>query len=374
MKAWVVRAERYGSPLQAMKLETVPVPTPGIGEVIVEVRAAGINYNHIWACKGQPVGVCSLHPEEPRHIGGSDLSGVIAALGEGVKGWKIGDEVITHPNHTCGQCVECNGLDPLACLEQKAWGFETTWGSYAEYSKVQSQQLLKKPDFLSWEEASCYGLKFFTAYRMLFGAAQIKPGDRVLIWGASGGLGSYAIQLCRAVNARPICVVSSREKEEFCRTLGAEHFIQIEEFPGFTSSEAVPTAIPNEEMRRFRKKLRILADGNDPDVVFEHVGRNTFSTSVFVAKRMGKIVTCGATTGYELTFDARYLWMHQKQILGSHGCNAYDAFRANELIFKKVIRPTLTRTYSFDEAAVAHEELLARHHRGSLAITVKAQS
>jgi crotonyl-CoA carboxylase/reductase len=371
MQAWVVREDRHGEPVKAMLLETVPVPEPRVGEVIVQVKAAGINYNHLWACRGKPVPISALHPDDPMHIGGSDAAGVVAAVGPGVKYWKVGDEVITHPNQSCGQCAACNGFEPLSCLHQKAWGFETSWGSFGQYARVQAQQLLRKPPRLSWEAAACYGLKLFTAYRMLFVSTQIKPDDRVLIWGASGGLGSYAIQLCRAVNATPICVVSSAEKEAYCRSLGAELFLDRREF-GYLADKN-PSPVPNEGMRNFRRKLRALTGGYDPDIVFEHVGAQTFPTSLFVARRLGKVVICGATSGFALTFDARYLWMYQKSIVGSHGCNQHDATRATHLVEKGVIEPTLTRTFDFGDAAVAHQRLLEDGtSHGSMAIRVDA--
>lgn len=370
MPAWVVREERHGDPESAMLLENVTVPEARVGEVIVRVKAAGINHNHLWACKGHPVKISQLHPEDPTHIGGSDASGIVAAVGAGVHNWKVGDEVITHPGQTCGQCTACNGFEPLACRKQKAWGFETSYGSFGVYARVQAQQLLPKPKHLSWAEASSYGLKLFTAYRMLFVQAKIRPGDRVLVWGASGGMGSYAIQLCRAVNAIPICVVSSEDKADFCRTLGAELFIDRRNHPYL--SEAGDGEIDSAGQRAFAREIRSLTGGHMPDIVFEHTGAETFATSVFVARKNGKIVICGATSGYKLTFDARYLWMHQKQILGSHGCNAHDAMRANLLVEQKVIKPTLTEIFSFSDAAKAHQDLLRKGTcLGSLAIDVK---
>lgn len=370
MKAWVVREERHGNPLDAMKLETVPTPTPGAGEVVIKVKAAGVNFNQVWACWGKPVPVGILHPGEPMHIGGSDASGVVVAVGGGVKTWKVGDEVMTHPNQTCGHCAACNGFEPLSCLDQKAWGYETSYGSFGEYALVQAQQLLRKPANLSWEEASCYALKMFTAYRMLVVNSDIKPNDRVLIWGASGGLGSYAIQLCKAMSAIPICVVSSESKADYCRQLGAELFIYRNEFP-YLNEPNVAGKGPTPEMRLFRSKVRELTGGYDPDIVFEHVGAATFPTSVYVARRLGKIVICGATTGYQLSFDARYLWMHQKQIVGSHGCNLHDAQRANFFIERGIVNPTLTKTYDFDDTAVAHDDLMRGSDvLGSIAIRV----
>lgn len=368
MRAWVIREERHGSPTEAMRIEQVPKPRADIGEVIVRVKSAGINFNHIWACKGQPVPVSRLHPEEPMHIGGSDASGIIDEIGLGVKNWKIGDHVIMHPNQSCGQCVACNGFEPLSCTHQKAWGFETAWGSFAEYTKVQAQQLLTKPNNLSWDEASCFGTKLLTVYRMLVVNGQIKPQDRVLIWGAAGGLGSYAIKLCKAMGAIPVCVVSSAEKEEYCRRLGAEIVINRTEFPYLNSAG---NAIEDfQEMKNFRSKLRSLTGGYDPDIVFEHVGANTFPTSVYVARKLGKIIICGATSGYQLTFDVRYLWMHQKQIIGSHAGNAHDAKRASLMVENGLIEPTLTKVFSFEKCADAHEELLSNRHMGSWAVSI----
>ena len=373
MQAWVVREDRHGDPLDAMQMETLPVPKPGFGEVLIRVKAAGVNYNHIWACLGRPVTISQLH-DNPAHVGGSDASGIVAAVGDGVTHWQVGDEVITHPCQTCGQCAACNGFEPIACLQQKAWGYETPRGSFADYAIVKSQQLLAKPKSLNWAQASSYGLKLFTAYRMLVINCDIKPNDRVLIWGASGGLGSYAIQLCLAVNAIPICVISSQEKKDYCRSLGAELFIDRQNYPYLNEFQQASDA-PTEEMRMFRRELRGLTGGKDPDIVFEHTGASTFPTSVFVARRLGKIVICGATTGYKLSFDARYLWMHQKQIIGSHGCNLHDAQRANYLIEEGVVKPTLQRTYSFEEASVAHDQLMnGVHHFGSSTILVADES
>lgn len=370
MRAWVVREERHGKPIDAMQLETVPVPKPGPSEVLIKVKSAGVNFNHIWACLGRPVTVSQLHPDDPVHIGGSDASGIIVAMGTDVVNLKIGDEVITQPAQNCGQCGACNGFHTGGCEYGKAWGYETSHGSFAEYALVQARQVLPKPPEQPWDAASCYGLKLFTTYRMLVVNGEIKPNDRVLIWGASGGLGSYAIQMCLALNAIPICVVSSKDKEAYCRQFGAELFIDRSDYP-YLSDKDASGSVPTKDMRRFKANIRDLTGGFDPDIVFEHVGATTFPTSVFVARKFGKIVICGATTGYQLTFDVRYLWMHQKQILGSHGCSLHDAKRANIFIERGLIKPTLSKTYDFEDAALAHQDLMnGKTLLGSVAINV----
>src|ERR1700754_5148979 len=224
MAAWVIRAEREGEPTEAFQLEEMAVPRPGPFEVIVRVMAAGVNFNNVWAALGKPVSVFRYHQED-HHIGGSDASGVVWAVGEGVTRWKPGDEVVVHCNQASYEDVEVHGLDPLAAPSQQIWGYETTWGSFAQFCKVQAQQLLPKPQHLSWEEAASYGLTFFTAYRMLIDQAKIQSGHKVLIWGAAGGLGVFAIQLCKLAGADCVGVVSSAQKGELCQALGVDHVI-----------------------------------------------------------------------------------------------------------------------------------------------------
>src|SRR5436309_3218146 len=170
MRAWVIRPERLGDPEHAMQLEQIEVPEPGPGEVLVRVMAAGVNYNAVWASMGLPVSIFRYTGYD-FHIAGSDASGIVERVGPGVTRWKAGDEVVIHCNQSCGECAECNGLDPMACTQQKIWAYESNWGSFAEYCKVQAQQLLPKPPQLTWEAAASYGLTYFTAYRMLIDQA-----------------------------------------------------------------------------------------------------------------------------------------------------------------------------------------------------------
>src|SRR3954462_15007600 len=213
MLAWCIRPDREGDPLAAMKLEEVEGPAGGPNEALVLVMGAGVNFNGVWAARAKPVSVFKMHGE-PMHIAGSDASGIVWKVGDQVKRWKVGDEVVVHCNQSCGQCPECNGLDPMACSEQKIWGYETSWGSFAQFTKVQAQQLLPKPAHLTWAEAASYGPVYFTAYRMLVDQAAMEAGHNVLVWGAGGGLGSMAIQLCRLYGANAIAVVSSEDKAD----------------------------------------------------------------------------------------------------------------------------------------------------------------
>ncbi|MGB0890013.1 MAG: crotonyl-CoA carboxylase/reductase [Solirubrobacterales bacterium] len=372
MLAWVIREDRLGEPEDAIQLEEIECPEPGPFEVVVKVMAAGVNFNNVWAALGEPISVFRYHPED-HHIGGSDASGIVWKVGEGVTRWKPGDEVVMHCNQASYEDVEVHGLDPLAAPSQQIWAYETTWGSFAQYCKVQAQQLLPKPKHLSWEEAASYGLTYFTAYRMLLDRAKIQGGDKVLIWGAAGGLGVFATQLVKMAGGKSVGVVSSDEKGELVKQLGAEDYINRGDY----KLQRVGGETPEEEKARFKESRRFSNDvaeilGGAPDIVFEHVGKATFPTSVLCVKTFGKVVICGATSGYNLDFDVRYLWMRQKEILGSHFANAWEAKKANDLIDNGQISPVLWKTMGFEAVPESHQMLRDNKHLGKIAILVGA--
>src|SRR6058998_706983 len=378
MAAWVIRPEREGEPKDAFQVEEIEVPEPGALEVIVRVMAAGVNFNNVWAALGKPVSVFDYgdHPEWGHHIGGSDASGVVWSVGPGVTKWKPGDEVVIHCNQASYEDVEVHGLDPLAAPSQQILGYETTWGSFAQFTKVQAQQLLPRPQNLSWAESSAYGLTYFTAYRMLIDRCKLQAGHNVLIWGAAGGLGVFATQLCAASGANAVGVVSSAEKGALVKRLGAVDFIDRNEFAGMMRRGGES---PEEEKARFKvsrefaKRVKELL-GDPPDVVFEHVGKATFPTSVLTVKTFGKVVICGATSGYQLDFDVRYLWMRQKEIIGSHFANAYECMRANQLMAEGKVQPVLSQTMGFEGVPTAHQLMHENKHLGKIAILVGAES
>lgn len=377
MAAWVIREERFGDPVDAFQVEEIEVPEPGAFEVIVRVMAAGVNYNNVWAALGKPVSVMKYgdHPEHGHHIGGSDASGVVWKVGPGVTRWKVGDEVVIHCNQASYEDPEVHGLDPMAAPSQRIWGYETTWGSFAQFTKVQAQQLLPKPQSLTWEEAASYGLVYFTAWRMLMTRCNLQAGQKVLIWGAAGGLGVFAVQICKAAGAECVGVVNSDEKGELVKQLGAVGYINRNEYAGMMRKGGES---PEEEKARFKESRRfgkaveeIL--GAAPDIVFEHVGAATFPTSVLTVKPFGKVVICAGTTGFNLDFDVRYLWMKQKEIIGSHFANAYECLKANELIESGAVRPVLWRTLGFDGVAEAHQLMKDNKHAGKISILVGAE-
>ena len=373
------RASADKDPRESLHLDQVATPELGPGEAIVAVMASSINYNTVWTSIFEPVSTFGflerygrLSPLSKRHdlpyqVIGSDLAGVVLRTGPGVHVWKPGDQVVAHCLSV--ELERPDGHDDtMMDPEQRIWGFETNFGGLAELALVKSNQLLPKPAHLSWEEAASPGLVNSTAYRQLVShnGANMKQGDVVLIWGASGGLGSYATQMALNGGATPVCVVSSPEKADICRSMGAELVIdrRAEGYKFWKDEENQDV----KEWQRFGKQIRSLTGGDDPDIVFEHPGRETFGASVYVTRRGGKIVTCASTSGFMHQYDNRYLWMNLKSIIGSHFANYREAFEANRLIAKGFVHPTLSRCYSLEDTGQAAYDVHRNLHQGKVGV------
>jgi crotonyl-CoA reductase len=370
---------RDKDPRKAIHIEEVPTPELGPGEALVAVMASSINYNTVWSSIFEPVSTFGFlrkygrtsplakRHDLPYHVLGSDLSGVVLRTGPGVHAWQPGDEVVAH-------CLSVELESPLGHNdtmldpEQRIWGFETNFGGLAQLSLVKSNQLLEKPKHLTWEEAAVPGLVNSTAYRQLVSrnGAGMKQGDIVLIWGASGGLGSYATQMALNGGATPICVVSSPEKAQICRRMGAELIIDRAE-EGYRFWKDENTQDPK-EWKRLGARIRELTGGDDVDIVFEHPGRETFGASVFVARKGGTIVTCASTSGFMHEYDNRYLWMSLKRIIGSHFANYREAWEANRLIQRAKVHPTLSKTFPLAETGQAAYDVHRNRHQGKIGV------
>ncbi|SDN50232.1 crotonyl-CoA reductase [Allokutzneria albata] len=365
----------------AKSLHIRPVPTPELGpdEALVAVMASSINYNTVWTSIFEPLPTFGFlqryarsvpgaaHHDQPFHVVGSDLSGIVLRTGAAVRHWEPGSRVVAHCLNvelTSPDGHDDTMLDP----EQRIWGFETNYGGLAQLAVVKANQLMPKPAHLTWEEAAASGLVNSTAYRQLVSAngARMKQGDVVLIWGAAGGLGSYATQIVLNGGGIPVCVVSSPEKAELVRSMGAELVIDRSE-EGYRFWKNEHEQDPR-EWKRFGARIRSLTGGEDPDIVYEHPGRETFGASVFVARRGGTVVTCASTSGFEHTYDNRYLWMHLKKIVGSHFANYREAWEANRLIAKGMIHPTLSTVYPLAETGRATSEVHANQHSGKVGV------
>ncbi len=379
MYAWAIRRERHGNPDTAMQCEVVDTPELDSHDVLILVMAAGVNYNGVWASLGTPISPFDSH-KQPYHIAGSDASGVVYAVGSRVKRWKVGDEVVVHCNQDDGDDEECNGGDPMFSTSQRIWGYETPDGSFAQFARVQDRQLMHRPRHLTWEESACYTLTLATSYRMLFGHRPhiLRPGDNVLIWGASGGIGSMAVQLCAAAGANAIGVISDESKREFVMSLGAKAVLNRKDFNCWGQ---MPTVNSDEyhawtkEMRKFGKAIwEITGKGNDVDFVFEHPGESTFPVSCIVVKRGGMVVFCAGTTGYNLTMDARFVWMRQKRIQGSHFANLKQATQANQMVIERRVDPCMSEVFSWEDIPRAHMKMQANEHKpGNMAVLVSSK-
>ncbi|WP_142848308.1 crotonyl-CoA carboxylase/reductase [Telmatospirillum sp. J64-1] len=385
MHAWLIRPERFGEPKDAFQLEVVDVPEIKDDEVLVYVMAAGINYNNVWAALGTPVDVIGARNKagEPErfHIGGSDASGIVYKVGAKVTNLKVGDEVVIHCGTYDADCpLVKRGVDEMYSGSYRIWGYETNWGSFAQFTRVQAHQCLPKPKHLTWEASAAYMLVGATAYRMLMGWGEhaLRPGDVTLIWGGAGGLGSMAIQIAKAVGATPVAVVSGEEKIPYCMQLGAEGCIDRRKFdhwgmlPHWKDEEAYGKWLKG--ARSFGKAIwDILGEKRSPRIVFEHPGETTIPTSLFVCETGGMVVICAGTTGYNATVDLRYMWMRQKRVQGSHFANDAQCAAFNELVLEGKVDPCLSEAYSFNDLPHAHQLMYEnRHPAGNMAVLVGA--
>jgi crotonyl-CoA reductase len=371
-------------PRKSLHVDDVPLPELGPGEAFVAVMASAINYNTVWTSIFEPVSTFGFlerygrlseltkRHDLPYHIVGSDLSGVVLKTGPGVTKWKPGDRVVAHCLSVELESPDGHN-DTMLDNEQRIWGFETNFGGLAEIAMVKANQLMPKPEHLTWEEAASPGLVNCTAYRQLVSTngGNMKQGDNVLIWGASGGLGGFATQYALNGGATPVCVVSNEEKAQVVRSMGAELVINRSEenyqFWNEDGTEQNPA-----EWRRFGKKIRELTGGEDIDIVFEHPGRETFGASVFVTRKGGTITTCASTTGYMHEYDNRYLWMNLKRIVSSHFANYRESWEANRLVAKGKIHPTLSRTYRLEETGQAALDVHHNKHQGKVGVLALA--
>jgi NADPH:quinone reductase-like Zn-dependent oxidoreductase len=328
MKAVVF--EEHGG-VEVLQYKEVAEPKVGPNDVLIRVKASGCNYNDVWARRGLP----GMKFDLP-HISGSDAAGEVVDVGSEVAGFKPGDEVMVYPGLSCRTCEFCADGRDTFCRQYKIWGFQTgpLDGGHAEFAKLPAFNILPKPKGLSWEEAASLPLVLLTTWRMLMGRAHVQTGDFVLVWGAAGGLGTMAVQICRTVGARAIAVASSDEKLQLCRKLGAEHLV-------------------NRKTQDVAQEVRQITGRRGVDIVFEHVGNATWPQSVASLKWGGTLVTCGATTGFEAVTDLRFLWTKQMNFLGSHMGNKTDLLEGMRWVERGDIKPVVSQVFPLREAGQA---------------------
>ena len=369
MLAQVVRQDRFGDPRTAFQIEEIEIPPIKPHEVLIGVMAAGINFNNVWAARGIPIDVIRIRQKmgEPYdfHIGGSDVSGIVYAVGSDVDNVAVGDEVVVHHGYwdLDDPWIKA-GKDPMVAPSAQIWGYNTNFGSFGQFCIAQAHAVLPKAQHLTWEQAAAPTLVGTTAYRMLFGweGNVLKEDDVVLVWGGSGGLGTQAIQLASVHGAKAVAVVSDDERGEYCKRLGAVGYIIRNQFshwgipPHWTDVDGQKEWIKS--CRAFGKAIwDVLGERRNPDIVFEHPGESTIPTSIFVCEAGGMVVICAGTTGYSAMVDLRYHWVRQKRLQGSHGSNDEQAQAYNQLVCDGKIDPCLGEVYSFEDIGKAHYDM-----------------
>jgi NADPH:quinone reductase-like Zn-dependent oxidoreductase len=336
MKA--VRFHTHGG-LDVLRYEDAPDPVAQPGWVVVQVRACALNHLDLW----QRRGLDRVKIPIP-HISGADVAGVIADAGN--SGLPTGQRVMLQPGLSCGRCPKCVAGDDNFCAQYDVLGYQCD-GGYAEYVAVPASSLIPLPDHITDAEAAAFPLSFLTAWQMLHSRARMSAADTVLVLAAGSGVGQAAIQIAKAFEARVIATAGTDEKLAKARAMGADDVVN------HYRDDLVST-------------VRRLTANRGVDIVVEHVGVATWEKSVRCLARGGRVVTCGATTGFQTTLDLRHLFARQLSLLGSYMGARLELLEAATLFFKGVLRPTVDRTYPLAEAAQAQQRLEASEQFGKI--------
>ncbi|MCA9684314.1 MAG: zinc-binding dehydrogenase [Myxococcales bacterium] len=346
MKAIVLDA--HGGP-EVLHDAQLPDPEPGPGEVIVDIHACALNRLDIWVRGGLP----NLRLSYP-HILGSDIAGVVSRVGPGIDDEQIGREVVLNPGLSCGHCEAClSGWDNL-CPRYRILG-ENTGGGYAEQIAVPATNLVAKPSRISMVEAAAFPLTFLTAWQMLVERARLAAGEIVLLHAVGSGVGTAGLQIAKLHGARVIALASSDAKLDKARELGADSTVRSDD---------------PEWPKQVRAALHD-AGRRGADVVFEHVGAATWEHSIKLCRAGGRVVTCGASSGWDARTDLRHVFFRQIQILGSTMGSKAAMFRIAELMGSGALRPVVDRVFPLAEAEQAHRYLDRREQFGKVVLTVR---
>jgi NADPH:quinone reductase-like Zn-dependent oxidoreductase len=336
--------ETHGGP-EVLTLGERPAPACGPGQVRIAVRAASLNYIDIFLRRGLP----GLKVPFP-HIPGCDAAGVVTEVGAGVTSHQPGDRVLMNPSLTCGRCEFCQRGDVSMCVRYQLVG-EHTDGTFCEEIVLPEQNAIPFPESMTFEDAASVPLVFVTAWRMLITRGRLRAGEDVLIHGASAGVGIACIQIAKLAGARVFAAASTEEKLDLCRSLGADVLINGEK-------EDVVRRIREETGRR------------GMDVVVDYVGKATWVKSLQCLSRGGRLVTCGATTGYNPEEDLRHVFYRQLEIIGSTMGSRNELMAPLRLIFEGKMRPVVSAVYDLKDTAEAHRAMEARRTLGKIVIKV----
>jgi NADPH:quinone reductase-like Zn-dependent oxidoreductase len=327
MKA--VRIHQFGGP-EVLMYEDIPDPQARKDQVLVRVKACSLNHLDVWVRKGLP-GV------KLPHILGSDIAGEIAEIGEYVGGFKVGQRVLVAPMHFCGHCVKCLAGLQNQCREFTVLGNAVDGGN-CELIAVPAASIIPIPDSFDFNQAASVPLVFVTAWHMLVGLAGVRPGQTVLVLGASSGVGIAAIQIAKLFHCCVITTAGDKTKLEKAKALGADHGI-------------------NHYKQKISEEVRRLTNKQGVDIVVEHVGAATWDESLRSLKIAGTLVTCGATTGPNVGIDLRHLFARQLRLLGSYVGTMGELHEVLGHVFAGRLKPVVDRTFPLSEVRTAHEYL-----------------
>lgn len=330
----------YGGP-EKLVYEEVPTPIPGEGEVLIRVKACSVNHVDIWIRQGIPAYKTTFP-----HISGCDVSGVVEAVGRDVTGIRKGEKVFVAPGLSCFRCAYCLSGQDNMCITYKILGANTN-GGYAEFVTVPAVNVLAMPNTLSFEEAASFPLVFLTAWHMLITRAGLKAGHEVLVLAAGSGIGIAAIQIAKLAGAIVIAAAGRDDKLEKAAALGADEVI-------------------NYRREDFSNKIREFTGGKGVDVVFEHVGPETWEKSLTSLAKNGKLVTCGATSGPEARTDLRYIFSRQLSILGSMMGTRSELLEVTKLMEIGKLKAVIDSVYPLKDGRKAQERMLERNNFGKL--------
>lgn len=342
MKAVLFR--QHGGP-DKLSYEDLPTPTIGPGEVLVKVKACALNHLDLWIRQGNPA-----YPMPLPHVSGSDVSGIVEQVGSHVEGVAAGQRVYISPGMSCWRCDQClAGRDNL-CRSYGLLG-AIVHGGYAEYVKVPFRNVLPIPENLSFEQAAAFPLVSVTAAHMLFALARLQHGETVLIMGAGSGVGSVAIQMAKLAGARVITTVGSDDKIPKAVILGAD-------------------AVINHTTEKVVERVKLLTEGRGVDVVVEHIGPDVWDSCLASLAKGGRLITCGATTGGEVTLSLRQVFSRQLTIKGSYMGTRAELVKAAELMGQKRLIAVIDRTYPLKDARAAQEQMISRKFFGKIVLSV----
>ena len=325
-----------------LKLKDIPEPNVKSNEVLFRVKAAALNYDDIWGMRGKPLAV------PLPHISGTDAAGEVIAVGEDVKGFKVGDRVVSHGNMSCRVCSACTSGREFDCKKRKIWGFETgpLWGGYCEIAHLPEINVLKIPDSISYEDAAAASMTLLTSWHMLVGRAKIKPGQVVLVMGGSSGVGIFGIQIAKLYGCTVIATASP-EKLEQLKELGADYAVDHRKEDW------------NKEVFKISKELaKKKNEAPGIDVIFEHIGGSHFNKELTLLKYGATIVTTGATTGYNAPADLRQIFFKGINILGSTQGTRAELEDGFYWMGQGKIKVIIDSIFTFENAVDAHNKML----------------